>query len=285
MDNRQNSQQQTSSVLKEKRQNQSVDFVDRCSISIQDIIKSNMRQTTGDSVFGISGYHLPNTNIITQRPRTTKFTTYNVPHFIDKYTKSREFVPGPKYDTMQDWKNNLKARGQFSKSPRVTFTETVIKESKWLEHPGPGAYKHFDGFKKNKHDKVNVALRDKFCEFIEEAKFVGTETPAPKYDLNYTRIDSDLKYARIKPSKVSRMDKIQKDPKKPAPGDYNTIDAYNKTQTIQHIHKIGQSKNSCFVDQYQKAKQFLPGIGAYKVEPKVYNILSKSPVSIRTLRH
>ena len=30
-----------------------------------------------------------------------------------------------------------------------------------------------------------MALRDKFCEFIEEAKFVGAETPAPKYDVNY----------------------------------------------------------------------------------------------------
>jgi hypothetical protein len=35
-----------------------------------------------------------------------------------------------------------------------------------------------------------------------------------------------MKYARIKPSKVSRMDKLTKDPNKPAPGDYNTIDAF-----------------------------------------------------------
>jgi len=38
-----------------------------------------------------------------------------------------------------------------------------------------------------------------------------------------------MKYARIKASKVSRMDKLVKDLNKPAPGDYNTIDAYQKT--------------------------------------------------------
>lgn len=101
-----------------------------------------MRKTSGDSIFGITGYHMPNTNILTQRPRTTKFTTYNAPHFIDKYTKGREFVPGPKYDTLTDWKHNLKARGQFSKSPRITFTESIIKETKLIDSPGPGAYKH-----------------------------------------------------------------------------------------------------------------------------------------------
>ena len=76
-------------------------------MSIQDIIKSNMKKTKGDSVFGIEGYRLPNTEILTGRPRTTKFTTYNIPHFIDAYSKSRAFVPGPKYETIIDWKNSL----------------------------------------------------------------------------------------------------------------------------------------------------------------------------------
>lgn len=217
-----------------------------------------MRKTTGDSVFGIAGYHMPNTNIITQRPRTTKFTTYNIPHFIDKYAKSREFVPGPKYETIADWKSNFKARGMFSKSPRVTFTEGIIKETKLLEYPGPGMYQHDDGFAKKRggstygSGKGNGGHAEKVCEFIEEAKFMGTETPAPKYDVNYTRVDADLKYARIKPSKVSRMDKIEKNPNKPAPGDYNMEESYSKTQTIQKIHKIGGEKIRCFIDEFAR---------------------------------
>jgi hypothetical protein len=35
------------------------------------------------------------------------------------------------------------------------------------------------------------------------------------------------------------MDKILKDPAKPAPGDYNTIDAFNKTQSTKIVIKIG----------------------------------------------
>jgi hypothetical protein len=78
--------------------------VDRTNIPISEIIKASMRKTNGDQVFGIKGYRMPNTNIITQRPRTTKFNSYKIPHFIDQYTKSREFVPGPKYETVLDWK-------------------------------------------------------------------------------------------------------------------------------------------------------------------------------------
>lgn len=81
------------------------------------------------------------------------------------------------------------------------------------------------------------------------------------------------------------MDKIAKNPHKPAPGDYNTIESYDKTQTMNITHKISQSKNKCFVDIIQKQKNFLPGIGTYKITSKAYDILSKSPVSIRTLRH
>lgn len=94
-------------LVRDRRLNQSVDFVDRCNVTIQEIIKTSMRRTNGDSVFGISGYHLPNTELITARPRTTKFTTYNVPHFIDTYSKNKAFIPGPKYETMIDWKNSL----------------------------------------------------------------------------------------------------------------------------------------------------------------------------------
>ena len=102
--------------------NNSVDMAVRYTVSIQDIVKSNIRKSNGDSVFGITGYHLPNTELVTGRPRTTKFTTYNVPHFIDNYSKSKAFIPGPKYETLIDWKNSLQNKGKFTKSPRITYT-------------------------------------------------------------------------------------------------------------------------------------------------------------------
>ena len=42
-------------------------------------------------------------------------------------------------------------------------------------------------------------------------------------------VDPDAKYAHIHKSKHSRYEKLQKDPNKPAPGDYNIIDAFAKT--------------------------------------------------------
>lgn len=38
-----------------------------------------------------------------------------------------------------------------------------------------------------------------------------------------------MKFARMHKSRFSRMDKIAKNHAKPAPGDYNTVDAFNKT--------------------------------------------------------
>ena len=43
------------------------------------------------------------------------------------------------------------------------------------------------------------------------------------------RVDPDKREIKFYKSKQSRMDRIQKDPAKPSPGDYNTIDAFNKT--------------------------------------------------------
>ena len=53
-------------------------------------------------------------------------------------------------------------------------------------------------------------------------------------------------------SKISRMDKIQKDPTKPSPGDYNTVDAFRKTQSQNFTFKIGNQKARCFIDEVQK---------------------------------
>lgn len=42
-------------------------------------------------------------------------------------------------------------------------------------------------------------------------------------------VEPDQQYAHIHKSKISRIDKIVKDLTKPSPGDYNTIEAFNKT--------------------------------------------------------
>ena len=81
------------------------------------------------------------------------------------------------------------------------------------------------------------------------------------------------------------MDRILKDPAKPSPGDYNTVDAFHKTQTKHAGFRIGTQKIKCFIDEVQRQKGFLPGIGAYKVQMKAYDALSKSPRATGVLRH
>lgn len=100
-----------------------------------------------------------------------------------------------------------------------------------------------------KTEKPRADKTEKVCAFIEEAKYRGISTPAHKYEpvfvrfgeINYLQnvVDPEQRYARIHKSKHSRGEKITKDPNKPAPGDYNTIDAFNKTQTTNFNYKIG----------------------------------------------
>ena len=101
--------------------------------------RTNLASGDGN-VFGIEGYRIPDTSLHFYRPRTTKMSKYNIPHFIDKITKEKEFVPPAKYDTIIDWKNCLGIRGKFTKSPRMTFTEKIMHDEKLKPEPGPGAY-------------------------------------------------------------------------------------------------------------------------------------------------
>ncbi len=52
-------------------------------------------------------------------------------------------------------------------------------------------------------------------------------------------VEADTKYVHFRKSKISRMDKIQKDPAKPSPGDYNIVDSFTKTQSTNIQYKIG----------------------------------------------
>lgn len=90
-----------------------------------------MKNATGSGqAFGIEGYRMPDTTLLNFRPRTTKIVKYNAPHFIDQYTKSKAYIPGPVYETITDWKEVLKGKGKFSKKKRITFTESILNEGK-----------------------------------------------------------------------------------------------------------------------------------------------------------
>jgi hypothetical protein len=84
---------------------------------------------------------------------------------------------------------------------------------------------------------------------------------------------------------VERMSKITKDLTKPAPGDYKTEDAFEKTQATNIKYRVPASKNISFFEEYKKRKSYLPGIGTYDVTIKALDRVTRSPPLNKTMRH
>lgn len=93
---------------------------------------------------------------------------------MDKLVKEKEWVPAAnKYPIQYDWVNppELKKKGHFSKKPKVTSTEMILKDPRLKLWPGPGTYKinesDFGPPKKKNPDKGE----EKLCAFISEAQY------------------------------------------------------------------------------------------------------------------
>ena len=86
-------------------------------------------------------------------------------------------------------------------------------------------------------------------------------------------------------SKDSRMEKIKKNKVDPAPGDYDEMGAWKKSQSIQKEFKVGAEKRITFTEIFKNNKKFLPGSGHYNYKTEVLSKLSANPVAVRTLRH
>jgi hypothetical protein len=104
------------------------------------------------------------------------------------------------------------------------------------------------------------------------------------------RVDPKEKAVKImkdlKPHpEIERTSRIVKDMTKPAPGDYKTEEAFEKTQATNIKYKVDQAKLSSFVDDYKKRKSYLPGIGIYEVSNRLLDRVTRSPPLNRTLRH
>lgn len=168
--------------------NSSLGFIDTNPISVQEVVNSSMRRTQNKSLWGIEGYKLPDTSLITLRPKTTKILPFKQPHFIEQITKAKEYIPGPQYDVITNWKEILKEKNRFTKSPRITFTESIIQETKLRGTPAPGVYDHKSYIGGLKSEKAKTDKTEKVCAFIEEAKYRGSSTPAHKYEVKFVRI-------------------------------------------------------------------------------------------------
>jgi len=69
------------------------------------------------------------------------------------------------------------------------------------------------------------------CQFINDATFVGLQTPGFKYKMNYDSVRPKTPAARyyLNKDKDKTIDIKPKKSKDPAPGTYNIEDCYEKT--------------------------------------------------------
>jgi len=69
------------------------------------------------------------------------------------------------------------------------------------------------------------------------------------------------------------MNKITVDKAKPAPGEYNTAQAWKSSQLGNREYNIGLEKKVNFTDTYKNNKKGVPGSGHYKYDVK--HVMSK----------
>lgn len=153
----------------------------------------------GQSPFGLDSYTIPKTDIILSRPRTTKIVNDKIVPFIDMQAKMKNFVPPPnKYEMFFNWKDpaELKKKGHFSKQPRITFTESILKNPRLKEWPGPASYKVPKSEFDTPGTKNQQKGADKMCAFISEAQYRSIQTPSPGH-FNYNYVRSFFKNIRI----------------------------------------------------------------------------------------
>ena len=88
------------------------------------------------------------------------------------------------------------------KGPKVLFTESIISQSKKKGVPAPGAYKTHELFGKSSRPPNKIdSSEEKFCGFIEQAKWKGAQTPFAQWDKNgqisYRQVDKSPRIAKI----------------------------------------------------------------------------------------
>jgi len=122
-------------------------------------------------------------------------------NFIDIHLKNNNWQPSAaKYDLIKDWSKNFAGRGKFLKGPKITFTEGVLQENKKRPKPAPTSYdfKQYLGKSIKPSAKPTVAS-EKFCSFIDQAKWHGHQTPGNKHNVSFHITDSGLQAAKIHP--------------------------------------------------------------------------------------
>lgn len=127
----------------------------------------------------MDGYYVPTNEWKFERPKTF-WAKQRKENIIEKEARMKKDNPGPcTYKLNMDWTKNT--QGKFLKGKKSTMIDDILAQKK-LKLPGPGTYE-IKGHRIQQFAKVSSEK----CEFINNAKFIGLQTPGWKYKINYVR--------------------------------------------------------------------------------------------------
>lgn len=113
--------------------------------------------------------------------------------FFESVIKKSNCAPAAyyKHNSPYDWSDNFKNRGKIMKTEKITFTAEVIQENKRRPKPGAGLYDHKEYLGKggSTNAKGTLPLGEKFCGFIDEAKWQSSNTAAQKSGISHVVAD------------------------------------------------------------------------------------------------
>lgn len=167
-------------------------------------LNNSMMLPNNKFIFGLPEYKPPKINFFKPAVKLAKFHPSKRIDFIDDYTKAKGFLPSPdKYETQEAWIKKQKDM-QFSKLPRITFSEVAIKQSP--RTPGPGAYNPEPP--KRKLGTTKMTSRRELG-FINEAKYKGENNPL-SFDAKFKLVSPRVKSPNFKKLAKPRETRIVK---------------------------------------------------------------------------
>jgi len=263
------SMRETSSYLDTSYNSLGMPVNDKESTAFTDRRKTAVNKS---AAFGFSFYKTPNCCFFKDAIKLSKISPSKREHFLTKHCKNKSFVPSPdKYEVSGSLNMGDPKKRVFSKLPRLTMAEEIIKKGALT--PGPGTYR-LDYKRKRKDSHKMTSVRE--LGFINEAKVKGKENPL-SFDSKFALVETKPRFTNFRLSTVERSVRIEKKPGL-SPCSYDPLIAFKKTQLFPHTAKFSKSRIAAFSDVVAKLKKFVPPPGQYdfeKCEAKLYKPFSR----------
>ena len=114
-------------------------------------VSEHVKEVTRKNPFGDEFYNVPSNEMLFKKPLLCCEMKTRNGSFLEKTARDQAWIPGPKYDVMQNWEKAIPGpKGKWFKGKRRTMTEEqmILGSKKERSNPGPAAYKHDENWEK-----------------------------------------------------------------------------------------------------------------------------------------